>query len=332
MTHALALDGRDIALDLHELLRDIDPARWRDEVEEAVLERFDAVRARIAALDERFEHATDAYADEALASLHDRLVRVSALLDEYLPDDGSAVEGLAVEWAELRGRLQPAYEGLVEGLKLQSIHVPSLRPTNYARNAFHVTSALVSLVLIETVLDAVWMLGIAAAIAAAAWSMEAGKRLSDRVDRATWWVFGKMGHPHERRRVNSATWFSTALLLLALTGSHVVCAVSLAVMGLADPAAGLIGRRFGRVELIHGRTLEGTTAFVVVGGAGALAALLLAHPQLGWPAMVGMAACAVLPAAAAELFAHRVDDNLLVPGGAAAGDGNFGPLVGGPLR
>lgn len=331
MAHALALDGQEIALELHELLRDIDPIRWRDEVEEGARTRLEALQTRIAELSEHFDQLQESYTDEAMTALRERLDGLQATLREYAPADGLPMPDLRRQWMDFRKRAQPAYEGLAQTLRVQKIHVPTLRPTNFARNVFHVGSALGSLLLVETVLTPAWMLIIACSAAAFAWSCELGKRLSPGIDRVTWLVLGRMGHPHERVRINSATWFSTALLLLALTRSHLVAAIGLVVLGLADPAAGLIGRRWGRIKLVHGRTLEGTMAFVLAGGIGALATVLIWHPELGWPLALAISAAAVLPAALAELFASRIDDNLLVPVAGAAGAGGFALLVGIPL-
>jgi len=331
MAHALARDGQEIALELHELLKDIDPIRWRDEVEEGARARLEALQARVAELTDRFEQLQESYTDETLTALRDRLDRLSATLHEYAPADGLPMPDLRQEWADFRKKVQPAYEGLAQTLRVQKIHVPALRPTNYARNVFHIASALLSLVLVEMVLSPTLMLIIAGSLALFAWSCELGKRVSPGIDRVTWLILGKMGHPHERVRINSATWFCTALLLLALTGSHLVAAIGLVVLGFADPAAGLIGRRWGRIQLVHGRTVEGTTAFVIAGGLGALAVLRLWHPELGWPLSLAIAGAAVAPAALAELFASRIDDNLLVPAAAAAGAGGFALLAGIPL-
>ena len=103
------------------------------------------------------------------------------------------------------------------------------------------------------------------------------------------------------------------------------------ILGVADPAAGLIGRRFGRHKLIHGRSVEGTAAFILVGGLGCVLVLTTWHAGLGWPLMAGLIASAIVPAALAELVAHRIDDNLLVPMAAAAGSGAFALLMGIPL-
>ncbi len=333
MAHTLAMDSREIALDLYGLLKDLDSARWRDELEDAVRLRLDEIQAHAAVIEDRFEQLKEnySYSDESLAALKDKLAGLTDLMAEYHPADGLEMPDVRQEWMDFRSRMQPAYENFAEVLREFEIHVPSLRPTNYARNIFHATSALLSLVLVELVLNPTWMLIIAFGIALSAWSMETGKRLSPRVDKITWWVFGKMGHPHERKRVNSATWFSTALLTLALTGSKLIAVVALVIMGLADPAAGLIGRRWGRIKLIHGRSLEGTATFVAVGIVASMAVLGIFHAELGLAWMLGLTACAVLPAALAELVAFRIDDNLLVPAAAAAGAGAFALVVGIPL-
>jgi dolichol kinase len=119
--------------------------------------------------------------------------------------------------------------------------------------------------------------------------------------------------------------------MLALTGSSLVAALGLTVLGLADPAAGLVGRRFGRIKLVHGRSLEGTTAFVLVGALACLGLLTLCHPTLGWSAAVGLTLAAVIPGALAELFAHKIDDNLLVPMAAGAGAIAYCLITGIPL-
>ncbi|MDP7111433.1 MAG: hypothetical protein QGH45_05695 [Myxococcota bacterium] len=331
MAHALALDSRDIAIDLHGLLRDMDPARWQDEVETALQQRMVEIEDRIDTIRVRFEPLKETATDESLAAVEECLDALSDLLNECAPAADLSRTDLRREWMGFRQQLQPAYQGLADSLRLSRIHVPSLRPTNYTRNLFHVGNALFCLVLVETVLTGIWMPIAAFFVAGAAWSMEFGKRREARVDKLTWAVLGKMGHPHERRRINSATWFSSALLLLSLTGSSLIAALGLTVLGLADPAAGLVGRRFGRIKLIHGRSLEGTTAFVVVGALGCLGVLTLWHPLLGWSTMVGITLAAVIPGALAELFAHKIDDNLLVPMAAAAGAIAYCLVAGIPL-
>ena len=72
-------------------------------------------------------------------------------------------------------------------------------------------------------------------------------------------VLGRIAHAHEHHRVNSSTWYGTAPVVLGGFFDPAVAAIAVAIHGLADPAAAWIGRRWGRVALVNGRTLEGTS-------------------------------------------------------------------------
>jgi dolichol kinase len=125
--------------------------------------------------------------------------------------------------------------------------------------------------------------------------------------------FKPIAHASEAHRINSATWYMTALTLLALTGNAWICAVGVAVLGFADPAASFVGRRWGTVELVHGRTLEGGFAFVVAGTVKATLALQLTSPRPGWGLAVAIAFVASLAGAVAEMMSRRLDDNFTIP-------------------
>jgi len=173
--------------------------------------------------------------------------------------------------------------------------------------------------LLEYVFSLPVLVLVAGGFATVAWSLEISRRFSPAINRFCMWIFGKVAHPHEHHRINSATWYTSALVLLALTGSHLLGAVALVILGLSDPAASLVGRRWGRRVLINGRTLEGTVTFIIVGTIAGLAALLIWHPPGGWVAPLALAFGAAVSGGAAELFCRRVDDNLVVPLAAAAG-------------
>jgi len=150
------------------------------------------------------------------------------------------------------------------------------------------------------------------------WGSEIANRTSKRLRALLFSVFGPLAHPHEHHRVNSATWYATALLLLALTQSKFLCTVGVAVLGFGDPAAAVLGRRFGRVQLIHGRTLEGTLSFVAASTAAAFTALALGYPYSPGQALL-LALAGSAAGALAELVSLRVDDNFTVPLSAACG-------------
>ena len=240
-----------------------------------------------------------------------------ALREARPQTEGLGVAELREEWMAFRTQVQPTYEAFARTLRAADIHVPSLRPTNYTRNLFHVGGALIALVLIEMALPASWLTPIASIIAALAWSMEGSRRLSPAINQILMRLFSPVAHPHEAHRVNSSTWFATALVLTSLSGEAAICSVAVVILGLADPMAAIVGRRFGKIALVNGRSLQGSLTFLLVGWAGAWGVLSTWHPELAHAGLVALGAA--LPATLAELFSRRIDDNLSIPLTAAAG-------------
>lgn len=310
MTAALASESEVIALDLHALLKDLDPARWSEELD--LESRLRDIQARLQAL-------LDLDADQALQALAQQLAELAALLESVAPDTDKVGRDLAREWQAFRLKVQPQYEALAASLDELDIHVPSLRPTNSYRSVFHLLSGLAVVGLIEGLIPSGWLTPIAATMAGMAWVFEISRRYSPAWNRALMWVFSRVAHPHEAHRVNSSTWYVSALLLLSFTGDSALCAVAAAVLAVADPAAATVGRRWGSIKLVNGRSLQGTLTFVVTGALSAWAVLELFHPELtGWRApLLGL--MAATPAALAELYSRRVDDNFSIPVTAAAG-------------
>ncbi|MCB9550285.1 MAG: hypothetical protein H6706_31190 [Myxococcales bacterium] len=311
MTEVLVTGGREIALELHHLLRDLDPARWRADLQ-------DRARARAARV---MELARASRAAEVVGTgwsgLQARLAELAAAVEQHLPA-GHLKNGEArAAWQAFRERVAPAYERLAQGLRQHAVHVPALRPTNVARSVFHVASSLVALGLLMW-LPWAGQVAAAGAFAGWAWSMEILRRRSPRLNAVLLRHLGHLAHPHEAYRVNSSTWFGTGLLILALIGSPALSGVGLAILGLADPAAGLVGRRYGTIKLVHGRSLQGSATFFVVGLAAAFGVLAgLMGLTAGQAAVVALAAAA--PATIVELFSRTVDDNLSIPLSAALG-------------
>ena len=307
MTDALTLESQQLAGDLYHFLRAIDPARWKDDLEGSLRQRIVEIRSQIDVLLERLD-------GDRFASLRAPLQALAKLLDESAP-----TERVREAWNEFRLAALPVYEDLAAGLKSFDIHVPSLRPTNYARNVLHAAGGLGVMGLILHVLTPTTMLMLAGSAALGAWSLEISRRFSPKVNDLCMKVLGRFAHPHESWRVNSSTWYVTAMLGLALTGDAMLAAMAVGILAFADPAAALVGRRFGRTSLINGRSLEGTTAFALVGTVVSLAVLLLYFPAYSLTAAVLIALAAAVPSAIAELLSRRIDDNLSIPLSAAAG-------------
>jgi dolichol kinase len=153
----------------------------------------------------------------------------------------------------------------------------------------------------------------------AAWGMEISRRRWPAVNRALMGVLHPFAHPHEYTRVNSSTWYSTALMGLSYTSTPMVCSLAVVVLGVGDPMAAVIGRRWGRTKLASGRSLEGSLAFAFFGTMAAWAMLRVCYPVEAPLPALALAAGASIAGAAAELAVRRIDDNLAIPLAAAAG-------------
>lgn len=323
MAPPLALESRPLVLELHALLSELDPARWRDELAEQLGSRLERLADALHELADRFEDDEEiSVPGAAAAGLWLRLGALADDLDELIPAPLESAEERQRAWLDVRDALLPRYEQLVVALRAEQVRLPSLRPTNYTRNLFHVGGALAAFFAIE-LLPLSWLFPVAASVAVAGWSMEGARRLSPAVNRALMWLFSPVAHASEEHGINSSTWYASALALIALTGEQAACAVAVLVLGAADPVASIVGRRFGSIKLVNGRSLQGSLAFLVVALAAALAVLVGWHPELPAPALVALAAA--LPATVAELVSRRLDDNFTVPLSAALGA--WGALV-----
>ncbi len=160
-----------------------------------------------------------------------------------------------------------------------------------------------------------WGAGLAAAWA---WSLETIRRLSPRANRFMMWFFGPVARQDEWHRVNSGTWYMTALVLLALTHSTALCVVGVTVLGVGDPVAGWVGRRFGRHRFASGRSWEGSLAFFVAAAGATILTLGWLPSPLAIGPTIAVATVAAAIAAVAEALTRRLDDNLTIPLTAAA--------------
>jgi len=200
------------------------------------------------------------------------------------------------------------------------------RPQNLKRSAFHALWGLFAVYLAERYLSPLGLRLVSGGFTLIAWGLEALKRSGARGEALFDALFGAITHPHERRRINSATWYCSAVFATTLLFDPRAVTLSVLCLAVGDPAAGFVGRRWGRVRLVGRRTLEGTLAFTLSATLAALALLLLAPPGAGPTALpagalgaLWVAGAAGGAAALAELLSGRwLDDNLTVPLAAAA--------------
>ena len=134
----------------------------------------------------------------------------------------------------------------------------------------------------------------------------------ESVERRTPWVNRLFVRAEERVRESAMIPYAIAALLTILTMPKRAALVGIYTLGIADPLAAIVGIRYGRHQIAHNRSIEGSLTFFVV--ASAIAGLVL-----GWDTdasslrLAGSAATIALVAAACEAVPLRIDDNLTIP-------------------
>lgn len=302
--------AQPIAMDLYALLRELDPGRWTQDMSAASAAHLERLKAALDELLDTMEQRAKSTSDDELKAVKARLAELQETLSAQVTASAAASRE---QWMTLRAALLPRYEALRGALDTEAVHLPALRPTNYRRSIMHATSGFVAFTIITLLPTTGWLVGIAGTAFLYAWSMEFFRRRSPAFNERIMAFYGPVAHPHEWHRINSATWYCTALLILALTGSPLVCSIAVLVLGVADPVAALVGRRFGRTKLVNGRSLEGSLAFVAAGTAVATPLCAWTHPEVGFGTVLILTAVGAVAGSLAELFSRRVDDNLTIP-------------------
>ena len=93
-------------------------------------------------------------------------------------------------------------------------------------------------------------------------------------------LFRQLAHPHEEWRVNSATWYCTAMLALGIVGDGMDGFDRCSGTGIGGSGSRMGGRRWGQVQLVNGRTLEGSMAFALVGTISAFGVMAVCYPSI----------------------------------------------------
>jgi len=139
---------------------------------------------------------------------------------------------------------------------------------------------------------------------------------------------GFMMKEEEASRFNGIIPYFIASLFLLLFFSKVAVIVGMIFLSIGDPAAAIIGSKFGSRRFQNGKSLEGLVAFIIAGTLFALAFFYLQSldpaADFAWHSgsrfVYGclLVVCGAAAAAIAEFFSGTsfrgfIDDNLLVP-------------------
>lgn len=110
----------------------------------------------------------------------------------------------------------------------------------------------------------------------------------------------------ESRRISSMTGFLLSMFIVFLLFSKDIAYLCLVFIIFGDLFAKLAGLTFGRIRIIHRRTVEGSMGF--------LAGSLLSGAIIAWIFGISMSIllAGVFIATLAEIFSFRVDDNFTV--------------------
>jgi dolichol kinase len=235
----------------------------------------------------------------------------------HLKDRRPCVETIKARW----DGLGHSYEALREEIQTQEWKVPEgvrlerVKPQNYWRNLFHVHNGVASVLLCELVFTTSNQAVLTAAAASLLFlSLDFIRRMSPRFQ--AFLVEGPVGaiaRAHEHRQVPSATWMALAIMLGLLVMPMLAVEIGVLALGVGDPAAAVIGKRWGSTKIRGQKSLQGTLAFALTTGLAVAAMLAFFHPALGLATIVTVSAASGLAGAVTEVVSDPLDDNFTIP-------------------
>lgn len=147
---------------------------------------------------------------------------------------------------------------------------------------------------------------------------DAGRHHLPWLERAFARCFGSLLRTHEQQRLSGASYVMLASLLTVWLFPKPFAITAIAILAVADTAAALVGRRWGRHKLTGGKSWEGTAAFFLSSVVTMLVIGYLAGRAGGMETVILFLLAAIpvsLAATFAELIAPflKIDDNFTIP-------------------
>ena len=244
----------------------------------------------------------------ALPHVPNEVASCLVVLQTVLPEH---VEPERIAWLDLREAVAPYYDDLARAVRAAGGRAKDLHPTNFKRSFVHLLSGLLVVAAFIFVFTERSAQITASAFVVWAWSLEAARRVSPTVNAWCMWFFGPIARDHEHYKINSATWYGTALCVLAFTAFGPGGVLGLLALAVGDPAAGIVGRRWGHIR-IGGKSLEGSIAFALFSGlAGSI--YLFGSGSRDPNELLGVALLGGVVGAVVELLSTRLEDNFTIP-------------------
>jgi dolichol kinase len=286
--------------------------RYHKQVAEESLARL---HANAQLLSKRFAEARSRAGERVSSRLADISDSLKAIVAEL-----EAEHRRRKEMKSLWNALGQQYEGLLVHIRKGRVRVPSgthlprLKPRNLVRNLFHVSMALFSVYLYEFVVDRTGIIWIGGSVLAVFLTLEAIRRCSPTWnERLVQKIFAKISRPSEAHRMNSAVWYMLALFVGVVLMPQRAIEMGVLVLGFSDPLASLVGKRWGRTQIVGPKSYVGTATFILSATIVGTVFLLWFTPMaLGSALPIALAVGAV--GAIAELAGGiTVDDNFTIP-------------------
>lgn len=172
---------------------------------------------------------------------------------------------------------------------------------NWARKAFHLLSSLIILLFALYCPESIYRLILLFLLLSVVIFEILRLRYPQKIPFERLWA--PLLKDRERKSPSDALWFCLGLFLASLIGPHEYQPLIVLLLGLSDPSAEIIGRKFGKIKNSLGKSLEGSLGFALTSTV--IASLFLQTPL--WMTLLFF----VLPITCLEYL--TVKDNLWIP-------------------
>jgi dolichol kinase len=262
-----------------------------------------------------------------LNTLISKLKELSIQLQLHPLNETDELKAYRKIWRSFRHQFGTQYHKIEVQLKLYAPDLPKLpqlRISNYTRSIFHASWGLIAVGLSEFLVEPINLIWVSLGFTLLSWTSEAIKSSGPKGLAFIKMIFGPLLHAHEQKTISSATWYATSITICTLLFSYEFLILGVLSLAIGDPMAALIGRKWGRIKLIHRRTLEGSLAFWVSAFFICWLDIFLFHQVSGKGLIFSsnqaliVATSAGLGGSLGELFSKSIDDNFSVPIAAAS--------------
>ncbi len=180
-----------------------------------------------------------------------------------------------------------------------------------ARKSIHLSSLWIPILYLYTTKDI--MLLILLPITLIALSIDFSRRFSPKLNNLINHFIGHMMRDEEKElfAFSGATNMLIAASLTIIIFSQEIAILALTILMISDSFAAIVGRKFGKIHLVSGKSLEGSLSFAT----SAIIVYCFFKICYHYTLPLDLSLLAIFAATIAELFAKkiRLDDNFIIP-------------------